>query len=94
MDSGYLEPGEKLEDEYDVFRNLLPGEVIGIMDQILCHEVSVLDDELIKDKYSYHCRLHGTWVIHSHKPFLRVCTSKDFYGQSPKHSTRPNSPAV
>lgn len=39
MDSGYLEPGERLEDEYDVMRQLLPEEVIGIMDQLLCHEV-------------------------------------------------------
>lgn len=42
MDSGHLEPGETLEDEYDVLRDLLPGEVIGIMDQILCHEVGRL----------------------------------------------------
>jgi N-alpha-acetyltransferase 35, NatC auxiliary subunit len=42
MDSGYLEPGETLEDGYDVLRTLLPEEVIGIMDQILCHEVSQL----------------------------------------------------
>ena len=43
MDSGHLAPGETLEDEYNVLRNLLPEEVIGIMDQILCHEVSCLD---------------------------------------------------
>lgn len=42
MDSGHLEPGETLEDEYDVLRDLLPEEVLGIMDQILCHEVSSL----------------------------------------------------
>ena len=39
MDSGFLEPGETLEDQYDVSRNLLPKEVIGIMDQMLCYEV-------------------------------------------------------
>ena len=39
MDSGYLEPGETLEDQYDVFRHLLPEEVIGVMDQMLCYEV-------------------------------------------------------
>lgn len=43
MDSGHLEPGESLEDEYDVLRDLLPEEVIGIMDQILCHEVTSVD---------------------------------------------------
>lgn len=39
MDSGHLEPGEILEDSYDVLKELLPEEVIGIMDQILCFEV-------------------------------------------------------
>ena len=39
MDSGFLEPGETLEDQYDVSRKLLPKEVIGIMDQMLCYEV-------------------------------------------------------
>ena len=40
MDSGYLEPGETMDDDYDVLRDLSPEEVIGIMDQLLCHEVS------------------------------------------------------
>lgn len=42
MDSGYLRSGETLEDEYDVLRNLLPEEVIGIMDRLLCFEVGCL----------------------------------------------------
>lgn len=42
MDSGYLETGEALDDEYDVLRTLLPEEMIGIMDQVLCHEVKSL----------------------------------------------------
>ena len=41
MDSGYLKPGETLEDEYDVTRELLPKELLGIMDQMLCYEVGV-----------------------------------------------------
>ncbi|KAI9840780.1 MAG: hypothetical protein M1837_001310 [Sclerophora amabilis] len=40
MDSGYLNPGESLEDDYDILRELLPEEVIGIMDQLLCHEIA------------------------------------------------------
>ncbi|KAI9815701.1 MAG: hypothetical protein M1827_002097 [Pycnora praestabilis] len=40
MDSGYLAPGETLEDEYDVLRKVLPEEVLGIMDQLLCHEMA------------------------------------------------------
>ncbi len=39
MDSGYLAQGETLEDDYDVLRELLPEEVVGIMDQMLCYEV-------------------------------------------------------
>jgi len=39
MDSGYLEPGETMEDEYDFSEALLPEEIIGIIDQLLCHEV-------------------------------------------------------
>ncbi|PGH18870.1 hypothetical protein AJ79_00286 [Helicocarpus griseus UAMH5409] len=40
MDSGYLAPGETLDDDYDVLRKLLPEEVVGIMDQLLCYEVA------------------------------------------------------
>jgi len=39
MDSGFLQPGETLEDHYDVLRDLLPEEVVGIIDQLLCYEV-------------------------------------------------------
>ncbi|KAI5281160.1 hypothetical protein KEM52_003982, partial [Ascosphaera acerosa] len=38
MDSGYVAPGETLDDDYDVSRDLSAEEVIGIMDQLLCHE--------------------------------------------------------
>lgn len=44
MDSGYIAPGENhvqaLEDDYDVRQALTPEQVIGLMDQLLCHEVS------------------------------------------------------
>jgi hypothetical protein len=39
MDSGCLGPGETLEEEYDVTRPLRAEQVIGIIDQLLCHEV-------------------------------------------------------
>lgn len=43
MDSGYLGPGQTdvqaLEDDYDTTRELAPEQVIGIMDELLCHEV-------------------------------------------------------
>lgn len=40
MDSGFLAPGETLDDEYDTSRLLLPEEVLGVVDKLLCQEVS------------------------------------------------------
>lgn len=40
MDSGYLESGETLEDDYDVLKELSPEEAIGIMDQLLAYEMA------------------------------------------------------
>lgn len=39
MDTGFLQPGETMEDEYDVGINITPEECLGAMDQILCLEV-------------------------------------------------------
>ena len=39
MDSGCLPSGESVDEDYDVTRPLLPAEVIGIIDQLLCLEV-------------------------------------------------------
>jgi hypothetical protein len=41
MDSGCVESPDELEELYDVTRPLLPEEVLGIIDQLLCHEVRV-----------------------------------------------------
>lgn len=40
MDSGLLQPGESLYDHYDVLRNPLPEEVIGIIDQLFQYEMA------------------------------------------------------
>ncbi|KAI0156424.1 Mak10-domain-containing protein [Xylariaceae sp. FL1272] len=40
MDSGVLDEGESLDDEYDVTRELLPVEILGIIDQLLCLEMA------------------------------------------------------
>lgn len=40
MDSGCLAPGEALDESYDVNRPLLPKEVLGIIDQLLRHEMA------------------------------------------------------
>lgn len=42
MDTGFLAEGETLDDDYDVGRDLLPEEVLGIIDQLLCLEVGWL----------------------------------------------------
>ncbi len=39
MDSGVLDEGESLDEEYDVTRSVLPEEILGIIDQLLCLEV-------------------------------------------------------
>lgn len=38
MDSGLLEEGEIPGLDFQVLRVLLPEEVVGLMDQMLCHE--------------------------------------------------------
>ncbi|PBP23912.1 Mak10 subunit [Diplocarpon rosae] len=40
MDSGYLMPGETMEDDFDFSQDLLPAEILGIIDQLLCHEMA------------------------------------------------------
>ncbi|KAK4226484.1 putative MAK10 subunit [Podospora fimiseda] len=40
MDSGFLAPGESLDEDYDVTRPLLPREVIGIIDRLLSLEMA------------------------------------------------------
>ena len=45
MDSGCVQPGTQYEELYDVSRPLLPEEVLGIIDQLLCHEVKSRDSD-------------------------------------------------
>ncbi|KAH8906567.1 Mak10-domain-containing protein [Coniochaeta sp. PMI_546] len=40
MDSGCLAPGESLDEDYDVNRPLRAEEALGIIDQLLCHEMA------------------------------------------------------
>ncbi|RKF73315.1 N-alpha-acetyltransferase 35, NatC auxiliary subunit [Golovinomyces cichoracearum] len=48
MDSGYLEPGETIQDDFDFLRDLLAEEVIGIIDQLQCHE----DEDFVTHTHS------------------------------------------
>lgn len=84
MDSGYLGPGENyaqaLEDDYDVTRELAPEEVIGVMDELLCHEVGGLILPGLADR----TRWGGIWDIRSRKPSSPRSISTSYYGPSPK----------
>ncbi|KAL8899329.1 MAG: hypothetical protein Q9192_001623 [Flavoplaca navasiana] len=40
MDSGFLTQGETFEDEFDILKELLPEEMVGLMDQVLRHEMA------------------------------------------------------
>lgn len=40
MDAGYLEEGETLDSNYDVSRNLMPEEILWIMDHLLCYQMA------------------------------------------------------
>lgn len=41
MDSGCLAPGESLDEDYDVTKPLSAQEALGVIDQLLCHEVGL-----------------------------------------------------
>lgn len=79
MDSGFLAEGDSFEDQFDVQRELLPEEVIGLMDQMLCHEVrarpfliAIVAGSDISDADLRFPRWHGTWVIRSQHPSSRL----------------------
>lgn len=50
MDSGCVKSEEELEELYDVSQPLLPEEVLGIIDQLLCLEVTPPQEALSKHK--------------------------------------------
>jgi hypothetical protein len=63
MDTGYLADGETMDDDYDVTKNLLPEELLGIIDQLLCLEVRFffLSDEICtRLNYQTDGLAHGT----------------------------------
>ena len=45
MDSGFVLPGKDAAvDNFDPLKKMLPTELIGIMDQMLCFEVKVMSN--------------------------------------------------
>lgn len=89
MDQGF---GEDSEDEYDVSRRLLPEEVIGIMDQILCLEVRrIVRTWFVPSLRLRPDRLAGTSAFRYRKHCSLPSTLIDCYGLSLGHLKRPNS---
>jgi hypothetical protein len=69
MDTGFLAAGEKMDDDYNVIRDLLPEEILGIIDQLICFEVRIT----ASPKYSATIdwtRWDGTWVIPFRRQYL------------------------
>jgi Mak10 subunit, NatC N(alpha)-terminal acetyltransferase len=73
MDSGYLEEGETMQDDYDFSKALLPEEIIGIIDQLLCHEVRGPILSKVKYLISSDGLAHGLPPLpnHFHQPLHR-----------------------
>lgn len=46
MDTGLLEPSETLQDVFDVSSHISAAETLGIMDEILCLEVSLSNESI------------------------------------------------
>lgn len=94
MDSGFVAPGQTLDDDYDVSRPLLPEEVLGVMDDLLCKEVSQqLHPRHIYAVVLIDCgRWLGTWAVHCLKHYSRLYTLISCYGLSQKRWRKPSSP--
>lgn len=73
MDSGCVESPDDLEELYDVTQPLLPEEVLGIIDQLLCHEVSVLLYDQVH-KLNLLSRWHGIKDIPFHRHYSPAST--------------------
>ena len=96
MDSGHHAPGETLHEDYDILRKLLPEEVLGIMDQMLCYEVnfSLWDNYAAvhnSDTDPRSRRWHGTRVIRYHNPSSHHYILIDYYGRSRRRCMKPAS---
>lgn len=79
MDSGCMLEGDEFEELYDVSQRLLPEEVLGIIDQLLCHEASLLR-QLTPRPISaltscYASRCHGMSGIRCRRQSLPVSMS-------------------
>lgn len=76
MDSACSDPHEEAAELYDVRRELLPDEVLGIMDQLLCHEVLSSSPCHSRGFLLTSSRWRGIWDTPYPRPSSRACTSR------------------
>lgn len=88
LDSGYVGPGESIDDEYDVMRPLSPEQTIGVMDQLLCQEVSGGDGRDQDDGVDGTRRWHGIWEVRYRKRCSRPYTWIGYWAYLPSHWLR------
>lgn len=78
MDSGYLKPGETLDDDYPITRRLLPTEILAIMDQLLCYEISWYQGyPLAQNLFTSH---HIDYLLSQTRPEKSMPTFRQGYG--------------
>ncbi len=93
MDSGCVAPGEKFEEEYDVSRRLLPEEVLGIIDELICHEVCVAEfsNNGPRRLYANNTRFHGILATRCRRHCSPVSISRHFPCLTQPALERPSS---
>lgn len=98
MDSGFLTEGEALDNTFDILKELLPEEVVGLMDQMLCHEVrslrlsrAMVVGSYLSDADLRVLRWHGIWVIRSRRHSSRRIILTDCSGLSLRKWKMPAS---
>jgi hypothetical protein len=75
MDSGLLIPDKDAAvDNFDPLQNMLPEEIVGIMDQLLSFEVGPADDRELVVGSDTISRWPGIKDTHSLRHCSRLCT--------------------
>ena len=79
MDSGALEPGETLDEDFDIEKDFLPEELIWLMDELLNREVCsrVKDSAVLTTG-----RLLGSWATRCLKHCSLQSISTDYCTQT------------
>jgi len=90
MDSGFLQEGESMQAEYDCARTLSPGEVVWLMDELICYEASTPTGKYPTNQ-THENRLPGSQAILFRKRYSLLATSTVYFGQNQKPLTMQRS---